>query len=668
MVDIPGNEVGDTKMRLKWKDNIITGYATSVVWSGSARQAARSVAFSVAYSPNDKNVKTLDIKLGDNITFYPGYPEDKKTVFVGLVTTRERKSEAGELTYTAQDGMIHLLRSSQTYRFCNRTPEKIAEMVCKDVKVPVRTLAKTRVSIPRIFFQERPYYEIIMAAYTKASRKNKKKYIAQMNGEKLEVIEKGKIIPDFHIVQGERILESSYTETLDNMVNRVYVYNSSNQKIGVMTHTGWTGKYGIFQAAITVDSGNGKTEAKNELHGIDKTASLTSIGDVRCVSGKGVVIKDSRTGLNGNYWIENDTHTWESGTYTMSLELAFQNVMDTQEEDEEQTASSSSSSGSTGGSNAGSSTGNSDALNAVLNQARSWIGISGSTNAATQHFGWSGVAWCCIYVWSCFDKPGFRNLFMGGGKTASCLDVTNWYKARGKTGDKPKVGALVMYGPSGGGHIGIVETVTGTGIHDYASLEGNISNRCGRFQGGGRQDVYCFCYPDWPTSKPESTSASNSKAYALSDSQIRGLARLCQQEQGTVTGAMAEASLMANLFEKKGSRYGTGANGLYSYVQNSGWFARASYWMSQTTSLNPNILEAIRRVLVGGNRTLPTYVDEHDCFSDISSATNNGVGINIYNRSQYKQDVTKIRNRYGSSYTFYCFPDSNSDPFGYTSK
>lgn len=665
MVDFSGNKVGDTKMKLKWKDIDITGYATSIMWAGSDKQAARSVTFTVAYSPNDKDVKTLDIKLADKITFYPGYPEDKKTVLEGEVTNRERKSEAGELSYTAKDGMMHLLRSSQTYRFCNRTPEKITEMVCKDSKIPIGTLAQTKMNIPRIFFQERPNYEIIMAAYTKASKKNKKKYIAQMNGAKLEVVEKGKIIPNFHIAEGERIIDSSYSETSDNMVNRVYVYNSNNQKIGVMTHTGWTGKYGIYQAAITVDSGNGKTEAKNELHGIDKTASLSAIGDVRCVSGKGVIIKDSRTGLSGEYWIENDTHTWENGTYTMQLELAFKNVMDVQKEDEEQTASNSST-GNAGGSSI--STGNSDALNAVLNQARAWIGISGSTNAATQHFGWSGVAWCCIYVWSCFDKPGYRSLFMGGGKTASCLDVTNWYKARGKTGSTPKVGALVMYGPSGGGHIGLVETITGSGIHDYVSIEGNISNRCGRFPGGGRQDVYCFCYPDWPQNKTTSTNTSNAKAYSLSDSQLKGLARLCQQEQGTVTGAMAEASLMANLFEKKGSRYGTGANGLYSYVQNSGWFAKASYWMGQTASLNPNILEAVRRVLVGGNRTLPTYVDEHDCFSDIASATNNGVGINVYNRSQYKQDVTKIRNRYGSSYTFYCFPDSNSDPFGYTSK
>lgn len=480
-------------MKIMWNDAKITGYVTSVTWAGSAKQAARTVAFSVAYSPNDKNVKTLGIKLGDKIVFYPGYPDDKKTKFVGIITQRERKSEMGELQYTATDGMMHLLRSSGTYRFANKTPEKIAQMVCRDVKVKTGSIAKTKMPIAKIFFQERPYYEIIMAAYTKAYRKNKKKYIAQMNGDKLEVIQKGKVIPNFHIRQGERITESSYTEDLDSMVNRVYIYDSNNNKIGSVSNSNWIKKYGIFQNAISVDSGNGKTEAKAELQGINKTANLTMIGDCRCVSGLGVIIEDSRTGLKGKFWIENDSHEWNGGVYTTTLELAFKNIMDIQEEDEEQIANSA----------GGSSTTTSNALDDVLNQARAWIGISGSTNEATQYYGYNGVAWCCIFQWSIFNKSGHGDLFMGGGKTASCSEVTQWYQARGKFGTTPKTGALVVYGPGGGSHIGLVESVSGSGINDYVSIEGNTSGATGglaarKQYGNRRSDVYGFCYIDYP--------------------------------------------------------------------------------------------------------------------------------------------------------------------------
>lgn len=482
-------------MKLIWKDTNITGYITSATWAGSAKQAARSVTFCIAYSPNDKEVKTLGIKLGDKIIFYPGYPDDKKTKFIGMVTSRERKSEAGELSYTAQDGMIYLLRSNGTYKFINKTPEKITTLICKDVKVKIGDIAKTKLNISKIFFQERPYYEIIMAAYTKAYRKNSKPYIAQMNRDKLDVIEKGKVIPNFHICQGERITDSSYSENIDNMVNRVYIYNSKNQKIGSISNSKWADKFGIFQNAISVDSGTGTKEAKSELHGVDKRANLTMIGDCRCISGLGVIIEDSRTGLKGKFWIENDSHQWSDGVYTTTLELAFKNIMDKQEEDEEQeTSSSSTASGSEA----------SSALNDVLNQARAWIGISGSTNVATQYFGWNGVAWCCIFQWSVFNKSGHGNLFMGGEKTASCSNVTQWYQARGKFGKTPKVGALVVYGPGGGNHIGLVESVSGSGINDYVSIEGNTSGATGgmaarKQYGNRRADVYGFCYIDYPT-------------------------------------------------------------------------------------------------------------------------------------------------------------------------
>lgn len=502
MVDFPWHKAGDTEMILKWKSINITEYVTSVAWAGSAKQAARSVTFSVAYSPNDKDVKNPDIQNGDKIQLYS---DEKKLLFEGQVTTRERKSEIGTLQYTAKDGMEHLLRSSGTYKFKNKTPEKIAEMVCKDVKIPVGKLAKTKISISKIFFEGRSYYEIIMAGYTKAYRKNKKNYIAQMNGSKLDVIEKGNVIPDFHIKQGERILSSSYTETTDNMVNRVYIYNSDNKKIGNISNADWVKKYGVFQNSITVDSGSGKNEAKNELHGIDKTANLTAIGDVRCVSGAGVIIKDSRTGLNGKFWIENDTHTWENGTYTMSLELAFKNVMDIQEEDEERPTSSSGSSG-TGTSSSGT---DSDALNDVLNEARRWIGTGenppGSNhNAITEYYGMD-AAWCCMFMWTIFNKSGHGNLFMNGGKTAWCFDVMDWYEARGKFGSAPKVGAMIIYGRDGnGGHIGIVESVNSDG--SYVTIEGNYGDKVQRRNGPGQsQPVRGFCYVDYPASKTSSS-------------------------------------------------------------------------------------------------------------------------------------------------------------------
>ena len=165
--------------------------------------------------------------------------------------------------------------------------------------------------------------------------------------------------------------------------------------------------------------------------------------------------------------------------------------------------------------------------------------------------------------------------------------------------------------------------------------------------------------------------------YRLTDAQLRGLAMICQREQGTVLGAKAEASLIANRFELFGSNYGTEGTGLYNYVASSGWFGRgASSYMANTSGLRSDILGAVKEVLVLGKRTLDPYVDEHDCIDcgsygfDIIKIITDGTIITdrsgLKNHKNYTEYVTKIYNRYGAIYTFTTFPTNSSDPFGYT--
>ena len=117
---------------------------------------------------------------------------------------------------------------------------------------------------------------------------------------------------------------------------------------------------------------------------------------------------------------------------------------------------------------------------------------------------------------------------------------------------------------------------------------------------------------------------------------------------------------MANLFELQ-TKYTT----VYDYVRNSGWFGKAGNDMDYGYCTS-TALAKVKDVLVNGNRTLPLWVNEHDCFSDLVYASNNGKTFKVNDRSQYIKDVTQIKNVYGAVYTFYKFPSAVADPFGYT--
>ena len=163
------------------------------------------------------------------------------------------------------------------------------------------------------------------------------------------------------------------------------------------------------------------------------------------------------------------------------------------------------------------------------------------------------------------------------------------------------------------------------------------------------------------------SGTGNFTKYVLTDTQLKQITALALHEQGTPKGAAAEASLMANRFELYGSKYGTGGTGLVNYVKTSKWFANAERNMNDFKIVTADAYNAVKKVLVEGKRTLPKYIDEHDCFSDLTSVTTNGNAIEIKNRGAYKAFNTIIKNRYGATYTFYSFPDTRSDPFGYTS-
>ncbi|MEE3343253.1 MAG: hypothetical protein VZS44_04095 [Bacilli bacterium] len=154
--------------------------------------------------------------------------------------------------------------------------------------------------------------------------------------------------------------------------------------------------------------------------------------------------------------------------------------------------------------------------------------------------------------------------------------------------------------------------------------------------------------------------------YNLSSSDLKSLAFVAYKEQGSAVGAAAEATLMANRYELHGKKYSS----LKSYVRDSGWFAHSKSRIDSPGFVPDAVMSSVKDVLVNGNRTLPLYIDEHDYFGDISKIVTSGKTYDGYVskrwRSHYIPNNTVIYNKMGATYTFYVFPTSGSDPFGYT--
>lgn len=168
--------------------------------------------------------------------------------------------------------------------------------------------------------------------------------------------------------------------------------------------------------------------------------------------------------------------------------------------------------------------------------------------------------------------------------------------------------------------------------------------------------------------------------YSLSDEEIAGFARAANNENNcNINAIKTELSIMANLFEKKGSGYSS----IVEYVKNGEWFSDGTKAAFSDTSNKPSdeLINAVKDVLVNGNRTIPPEIDEHDCIGDIewlevngekhtASNVGNCRGTGLEDKNLYVSGETVVHNKYGATYTFYQWAGGTNstcgDPFGYS--
>ncbi len=303
----------------------ITDAVTRIEWSGSASQAARQLSFDYINAPFDSyNLPT--VSTGDVVSFTP----DEEEVFYGQIFGSEKSSVVGTITFTAYDMMRNLLESTGQYNFKNVTPEAVAQKVCSDAQIPIQSVYGTGVNIASMLCDDMSLYDVIMAAYTKAYRITGDKYFPMIYQRGFGVYRSEWIVAGYTIADDENLTSSSISETMDNIVNQVKIYDSNGNQIGEVKDDGSQGTYGVFQKTYKQEEGVNPQSGAQALLSVTPSQSIkiSAVGDPNCLSCYFVLVSDGATGLAGKYWISSDKHVWENNAHTMELELRFDSIMD----------------------------------------------------------------------------------------------------------------------------------------------------------------------------------------------------------------------------------------------------------------------------------------------------------------------------------------------------
>ena len=305
-------------------ENDISHLVNNSTWSGSRIQAARKLEFVYTQEPRDTNWPVYVLGIGETVK---AYSEDNELQFVGNIYCTERKTSASTITVTCYDNMFILSKSKTTRKFTNMTAEDITKAVCKEMGIKVGNLAETGEKITFIA-NNKSGYQIILMAYTEAAKKTNKKYQAMMEGDELDVIEKGSLIEGLVIDQYRNITDSSYKESIENMINKVMIVDDKGNFLRYESKDEQIKKYSMIQAVYKESKNkNTQEEVKDIFKGPERTGVIDCLGDYDALSSYSVEIKDVITQLSGQFWIKSDTHKFENGQHTMKLEIEFENLM-----------------------------------------------------------------------------------------------------------------------------------------------------------------------------------------------------------------------------------------------------------------------------------------------------------------------------------------------------
>lgn len=244
-----------------------------------------------------------------------------------MIIDRSLDSSNNSIDFTAKDMGFLLLQSEVSYNFKDKLVEDIAKQVFVDNKLPLGNLPKTNVKYTKMFIGVNGY-DTIMSVYTEASKTTKKKYMIEASLDKFNVIEKGIVTLDITFEEGFNLINTTFSESMENVKNKVLVVDQYGNKINEKINDSIFKNVGVIMQKVIQQQENDTVDIDSEFKDIERTCSLKGYGDISCITGRGVKVKDSYTKLIGLFYIDTDKHIWQNGDYQIELELNFQNIMD----------------------------------------------------------------------------------------------------------------------------------------------------------------------------------------------------------------------------------------------------------------------------------------------------------------------------------------------------
>lgn len=303
----------------------ISGLAESVKWKGRKGSAARSVSVTLLDDVSGMNGASagIDVTRGDHLVFsYKG-----KELFRGLIMSQQQ-SDSRKMPIVAYDNGIYLANNKDTFVYENKTVHDIFTDICRRFELKYSSAAKTSYRIPELTKSKTTAWDVLMDAISQDFKATGTKYYIGSSKGVLSLVKRKDSLVQWVLEEGVNISSWDLKKSIEDIKTRLKIYSDEDKVFAVRKNTALEKKIGIFQEIEKKDDDLSEaklsqhiSETLKEISTPETSLRIEAPGIPEVVSGAAVYVIIDTLGIKKTFWVDEDTHTFKDGRYTMNLTL-----------------------------------------------------------------------------------------------------------------------------------------------------------------------------------------------------------------------------------------------------------------------------------------------------------------------------------------------------------
>lgn len=281
----------------------ITSLCGKLSISGDLKQVARKLSIEVL--KNDKFVPSLGSEISVN------------GVFSGFIWTLEANADTPINKLTAFSPLIYLTKNVAANSVFNNVPiNSIIAALSEEsgLSMGAGVTPNNKVTINA---RKKSIYDVLRAALDELSSQTGKLYHVEYENGKIEILTGGKtasnVISYREDTTAGTIISKTYKDTLDGMVSKVIVMDSTGNASGYVA-SDYENRYGSISVAVS-----DKAKASAALKPPKTSINVTILADWTYTTGRAVELESG--GVRAHFLIVSDVHYYDGGIHTADLTL-----------------------------------------------------------------------------------------------------------------------------------------------------------------------------------------------------------------------------------------------------------------------------------------------------------------------------------------------------------